>query len=407
MNDNNINTNIKDNVNKSNGNNENNENNENNSNDSDDEVIEEEIMTEDIINQIQKRPRKKSRGSKDSSEKKYDNDVNTSNDLNNFTTTEEENELNLSNSNNDSNVFSLLDFLKIFFFDFYTITNKNILEKMRLITLIILILYFLIGLASLCVYIYDDSHLTLFCFKFMDRNAEKQIQKNYDTIYFLTDINSFNIIHLLLLFIFISVGYTLKKNNFLEIKFFFKNTSIYFPITLILNIPIFIIGIFINDKYYDYLWRPVIFLIITFFGTFFMAKIYFNVKRLKYKTTSNLINVSILTSIFTAFECYCFIYCVAYLYSYLVKNKSMEEIGMEIIAGAIYFAIGFYITVSFKDIFFPFAMVVIEIGLLYIKKSNSLATVAFNLIFVFLNFASIILTIFKYKKNVFRLIKID
>ena len=375
---------------------------------SDDEIIEEEIMTEDMMNQIQKKPKKKERLSRDSLEKKRDSiGMNLSADLNNFTTTEEENEVTFTSTTNN-NEFSVSDFMKTFFFDFFVKTNKDFVEKLRLITLITIVLYCCIVISSLCIYFYDDSHHTLFCFKFMDRYEEKQEHKNYDTIYFLTDINSFCIIHILLFFIFLSVFFTLKNNNFLDLKFFFKNVSIYFPITVILNIPIFIIGIFTKGDYYNHLWRPVIFLIITFFGTYFMAKVYFNVKRLKYKTTSNLINVSILTSIFTAFECYCFIYCVAYLYSYLVRNKSLEdEIEMEIIAGAVYFAIGFYSIISFRDIFFPFAMVVIEIGLLYIKKSNSLATVAFNLTFVSMNFASIILTIFKYKKGVFRIIKND
>ena len=76
---------------------------------------------------------------------------------------------------------------------------------------------------------------------------------------------------------------------------------------------------------------------------------------------------------------------------------------IEIIPGVIYFIIGFFSTIVYKDIIFSITMLIIEIGLLYFKKDEAFSVVIFNIFAVFFNFSSINLTIFNYNKKVFNL----
>jgi hypothetical protein len=77
----------------------------------------------------------------------------------------------------------------------------------------------------------------------------------------------------------------------------------------------------------------------------------------------------------------------------------------EIIMGIIYFLFGIFIIVSFKDIFYVFILVIINLGLLYIKKN--IAVTIINLTLTFFGFAAIIINIFKYKKKVFGFLSKD
>jgi len=284
--------------------------------------------------------------------------------------------------------------------------HKSLIGKLRIITFIILILYECLVTSSIVIYATYDEKKTLFCFEFLDKNDEKL---------FLSDRNSFFIVHILLSFAFLSVINTLVKNEYLQLKQFFKETSLYFPLTLIVNIPIFLVGIFQNK--YDIIdepkiLTPIIFSILTFLGLFFMGSIYINIKRHKYKSISNLINISVLCSFLAAFECYCFIYCICFLIkSYFMKipkDKYDELMSViEIIAGMIFYSIGFLVISAYQDIYFSAIVVIIEIGLLYIKKNYSIAVVIFNIFTTFFSFASIIVTIFKYKKRVFGLAHVD
>ena len=204
------------------------------------------------------------------------------------------------------------------------------------------------------------------------------------------------------------------KNEYLQLKHFFKGMSFYFPLTLILNMPIFIIGI-IQDKYNDVndpkIWTPIFFSVLTFLGMVLMSIVLISIKKHKYKSISSLININVLCSFLTAFECYSFIYCICFLLrSIFIKNEyiSLDYMSIpEIIAGIVYFAIGFFITITLKNIYFSFIVVIVEIGLLYVKKKYSMAVVFLNVITTFFTFSSIIFTIFKYKKKVFGLTHVD
>ena len=285
--------------------------------------------------------------------------------------------------------------------------HKSLIEKLRIITLIILIIYILLATFSIALYLNKRDKKIVFCFEFFD-----DLDSNEK--FFLSDRNSFFLVQVLLFFTFASVINSLIRNEYLQLKQFFKDTSIYFPLTLIVNMPIFIVGIIFN-KYGDEkdpkIWTPIIFSVLTFFGFFFMGMVLINVKRHKYKTISSLINISVLSSFLTAFECYCFIYCICFLLrsSFIIKGKKNVEAmnGPEIIAGLIYFGIGFFGITAFKDIYFSFIVVTIEIGLLYVRKKYSLTVVCFNIMTTFFSFASIVITIFKYKKRVFGLSHID
>ena len=204
----------------------------------------------------------------------------------------------------------------------------------------------------------------------------------------------------------------LIKGKKSDINSFFKDMSIFFVCTLIFNIPIFIMGM-LSKKFYGNHLKPIAYLCLTFCALLCMIKIFIIAKRHKYKNITNLINVSILTSFMTAYQCYCFIFCLCYSSMNFFKPEMMrnkidkvkEYPEVEIIASSIYFAIGIIIMTVFKDIFFVIAMVIIENGLLYTTKiSKHLLTITLvNIGFLSLNFASIIIIIFAYNKKVFRL----
>jgi hypothetical protein len=73
--------------------------------------------------------------------------------------------------------------------------------------------------------------------------------------------------------------------------------------------------------------------------------------------------------------------------------------------GSIYFLFGIFIIISFKDIFYVTIVLIIELGLLYIKKNIAVTIV--NLSTTFFSFSAIIINIFKYKKKVFGLTRFD
>ena len=276
--------------------------------------------------------------------------------------------------------------------------HKSLIEKLRIITLIILIIYILLGTFSIVLYLSKVDKKIVFCFEFLDNESNEK--------FFLSDRNSFFLVQVLLFFTFASVINSLIRNEYLQLKQFFKETSIYFPLTLIVNMPIFIVGIVFN-KYGEEkdpkIWTSIIFSVLTFFGFFFMGNVLISI--------SSLINISVLSSFLTAFECYCFIYCICFLLRscFIIKGKKkVEEMNVpEIIAGLIYFGIGFFVITAFKDIYFSFIVVTIEIGLLYVRKNYSLTVVCFNILTTFFSFASIVITIFKYKKRVFGLSHVD
>ena len=63
----------------------------------------------------------------------------------------------------------------------------------------------------------------------------------------------------------------------------------------------------------------------------------------------------------SSFEFYCFLYNVCLV----IRAVYIEPMYiLEIIMGIIYFLFGIFIIISFKDIFYAFILVVIELGLL-------------------------------------------
>lgn len=290
---------------------------------------------------------------------------------------------------------------KIYFYD------KIPINILKVITIIMIIIYILIGITSIIFFVKErDNRPFLFCFNFIKRYSEADINQKdeeYDIILFLTDLNSFCIIHVILLFIFIWILVTLFKNQENEIKNFFKNISIFLDLTLLVNIPIFILGIFsdFNDNQY---WKIICFIILTGLGTLFMFKIYIKTKSNKFKNISRLINQGLLGGVLTSFELYCFIYNICYITTWGIGETI--DFKMEIIPGSIYFVFGFFFTIFYKDIIFSITSLILEIGLLYIQKKEAFSLVIFNICAVFLNFAVITSTIFKYNKKVFNLVEI-
>jgi len=286
---------------------------------------------------------------------------------------------------------------------FYDKIPVNILRN---ITIIMIILYIITGIIGFFFFAKErEERPFLFCFNFIKRYEEsdiKQKDEEYDIILFLTDLNSFCIIHVILLLNFIFLLITLFRNRENDVQNFFKDNSIFFPLTLFVNIPIFVLGIFstINNNYY---WKNICFIILSGLGSLFMLKIYIKTKENNYKNKTRLINQGILSGVLFSFELYSFIYNICYLTTWGIGEKIIT---LEIIPGVIYFVIGFFFTIFYKDIIFSITMLILETGLLYIKKSDALSVVLFNISAVFFNFSTIILTIFTYNKKVFNLAEI-
>ena len=371
----------------------------NDESDSDSEIIEEEIITEETIAKIYA----------EQTEQIFleTNQIDINTDISPISETVivKKNNSNIEDDNIKSNdnlivkekTKRILKYKDNLLFKYFN--HKSLIAKMRIITLIILIIYIALIIASIFSYGLIKKKLTLFCFEFIENDKDITNEK-YIRKLFLSDRNAFIAVQALCGIPFISIVIALIKNEYLPLKQFFKETSFYFPLTMLINIPIFIIGL-IKDTYEDPdgsigLVLPIIFTILTFIGFLSMTFILITARERKYKSIANLINISILCSFMSSSEFYCFLYNVCLLIR-AIYNKPMYI--PEIIMGIIYFLFSMFIIISLKDIFYVFIMIIFELGLLYIKK-NIVVTII-NLCIAFFGFSAITINIFKYKKKVF------
>ena len=372
--------------------------------DSDSEIVEEEIITEETIAKIYA----------DKTDQfileKNKIDINT--DISPISETLIVKTNNTAENNNksysDDNIIVKEKTRRIFKYKdnilFKYFNHKSLIAKMRIITLIILLIYIFLVILSIFSYTFQKDKLNIFCFEFIE-NGDTQNPK-YRHKLFLSDRNSFFSVQILCGIPFISVVVALIKNNYLQLKQFFKITSFYFPLTLVLNIPIFILGI-IKDEYENSdgsigIVLPIIFTFLTLIGFLCMTFILLSAKNHKYKSVPSLINISILCSFFSSFELYSFLYNVCLLIR-AIYGKEMYI--PEIIMGLIFFLFGMFIMISFKDIFYVLVVCTIELGLLYIKKNIAVTIV--NLSTTFFSFGSIIIHNLLYKKKIFGLSHMD
>ena len=376
-----------------------------NDSDSDSEIIEEEIITEETIAKIYA----------DKTDQIFleENKIDLNRGISPLSETvivkknNQDMEDNTSNSNDKIIIKEkkrrILKYKDNLLFKYFN--HKSLIAKMRIITLIILIVYITLIIISIFFYGLKKNKLTIFCFEFIE-NDKKYNKEKYSRKLFLSDRNSIITVQALCGIPFLSIIISLIKNEYLPLKQFFKETSFYFPLTMVINIPIFIIGL-IKDEYENSdgsvgIALPIIFTLLTLIGFLSMTFILLTARERKYKSISNLINISILCSFFSSFECYSFLYSVCLLIR-AIYDKPMYI--PEIIMGIIYFLFGIFIIVSFKDIFYVFILVIINLGLLYIKKN--IAVTIINLTLTFFGFAAIIINIFKYKKKVFGFLSKD
>ena len=373
--------------------------------DSDSEIVEEEIITEETIAKIY--------ADKNDEIFLENNKIGISSDISPISETliVKTNNINEEKNKNNSEEKSttkekkkrILKYKDNILFKYFN--HRSLIAKMRIITLIILLIYIILINTNIFLYVFKEGKLTIFCFEFIPtgENINKGI---YSHKLFLSDRNSFFIIQFLCGIPFISIIYLLIKNKYLPLKQFFKQTSFYFPLTLALDIPIIILSI-IKNKYENddgsiSIVLPIIFTLLTLTGFLCMTFILLSAKNIKYKSISSLINISVLCSFLSAFKCYCFLYSVCLIIR-AIYNK--EIFIPEIIMGIIYFLFGIFIIISFRDIFYVSIVVIIELGLLYIQK-NIVVTIV-NLSTTFFSFTAIIINIFKYKKKVFGLTRFD
>ena len=284
--------------------------------------------------------------------------------------------------------------------------NKNFL---RYSTFTVIIIYTIITIIACFIFhVRREKYPFLFCFKFIERIPEQMQDKDQkDIIYFLFVLNSFYIFHIILLFLFISICYLMIRGTQSEIDYFFKNVSIYFTLALIFNIPILINGMMTKYFYGSHI-QSSIYLGLSLLSFLCMMKIYFVTKSHEYRNISSLVNINFLSSIMSAYQCYCFLFNINYFIMNFYKpqiDKDDEYPGIEITFNSIYFVVGILVVTVYKDIFFCSTMVNMEIGLLYIKRKSNyiLATTIVNIAIISLNYASIIIVIFAFNKKVFML----
>ena len=274
------------------------------------------------------------------------------------------------------------------------------LDLLKAITFIIIGLYMITGIIGIIFFAkYRKENPFLFCFNFLSRDYGKYNLK-YEKMIFSSDLNSFCIIHFILLFLLIMILFTLILNKDNNGKNFLKDFSIFFPLILLFDIPIFILGIFSSINGDNY-WKSIIYIFFNLLGTFCSCKIYITTKKNKYKNLIRVINQGFSSGLLAAFELYSLIYNICYLSTWWTEKNIVK---LEIIPGVIYFIFSILTITLFNDIFFSSTALIIQIGLLYIKKKDSLSVVIFNICVVFFSFLSIIVLILKQNKNVFNIV---
>ena len=274
------------------------------------------------------------------------------------------------------------------------------LDLLKSITIIIIGLYMCAGIFGVSYFAQNrEKNPFIFCFNFFPRESEEYDFKN-EKIIFSSDLNSFCIIHFILLFLLIMILYTLFLNKDNNGKSFLKDFSIFFPLILLFDIPIFILGLFSSINGDEY-WKSIIYIILNLIGTLCSCKIYITTKRNKYKNLIRVINQGFLSGLLAAFELYSLMYNICYLSTWWTETNIVK---LEIIPGVIYFIFSILTIILFNDIFFSSTALIIQIGLLYIKKKDSLSVVIFNICVVFFSFISIIALILKQNKNVFNIV---
>lgn len=287
-------------------------------------------------------------------------------------------------------------------FSFLFFYEKIPVNLLRAITLIVIILYMATGLAGGVFFGRNRTERPfLFCFNFLSRDAQDpNIKTLYERIIFYSDLNSFCIIMVIEFFLLIILMFTLILNRKNDGKNFIKNFSIFFPLSLLFNIPVFIVGIFSvkNDEKY---WNSIIYIICTLLSTLCLLKIYISSKKEKYKNKTRVITQGFISGIFAAFELYTLMYNICYISTRYSENN---VVNLEIIPGVIYFIFSFLTIILYKDVFFSCTALLIQVGLLYIKKEGSLAVVIFNIAVVIFSFVSNILVIMKHKKKIFNIV---
>ncbi len=311
---------------------------------------------------------------------------------------EDNKKLLLNQKHTTTKVTNLENKSKFSFLFFYEKIPINIL---RIITLIIIILYMVVGLTGSLFFAKNRKKKPfLFCFNFLSRDYDAANIELYERIIFLTDLNSFCIIAVILFFLLIILMFTLILNKNNDGKNFIKNFSIFFPLSLLFNTPVFIIGIFTiqNDEKY---WSSIIYIICTLISTLCLLKIYISSKKEKHKNIIRVITQGFIPGLLSAFELYTLMYNICYISTRYSDNN---VVNLEIIPGAIYFVISFLTTILYNDVFFSCTALLIQIGLLYIKKSGAIAVVIFNVSVVVFSYVSIILVILKQKKKVFNIV---
>ena len=278
------------------------------------------------------------------------------------------------------------------------------LNVLRVITIISIGLYMIVGIIGVIFFAKNrEERPFLFCFNFISRDPHNDYGNNmeiYERIIFSSDLNSFCIIHFVLLFLLIFLLITLIFNKDNNGKSFLKDFSIFFPLTLVFNIPIFIMGIF-SSKNGDEFWNSILYIFFTLLSALCTIKIYIGTKQNKYKNLIRVVNQGFLSGLLSAFELYTLMYNICYLSTWWSESNVVK---MEIIPGVIYFLISLLTIILYNDLFFPSTALIIQIGLLYIKKANSFSVVIFNVVVVFFSYISIISMILKQNKNVFNII---
>ena len=119
--------------------------------------------------------------------------------------------------------------------------KKIPLNLLKAITILIIFLYMIAGIIGVIYFSKNrEENPFLFCFNFFSRepkyDPEGKKSFPYQRIIFSSDLNSFCIIHVILLCLLINILYSIISNKDNNGKTLLKDFSIFFPLTLLFNI---------------------------------------------------------------------------------------------------------------------------------------------------------------------------
>lgn len=270
-------------------------------------------------------------------------------------------------------------------------------KKSRIATLIIFALSILTGILSVVIYMTSGKSVyLLYC---LELNEDKYIP-------FRTTSNSLFVIISFMAFLFITSMVMIIKGKFHLIRNYLKDTHPYMSGSLIMIILSFLIADFTQNRT---IITILFHFIISLIGLLLTAFIIYNVNRKRFKSKMCIINECFLSSILLSLHIYSLIFNLIGMVDGIGEqkyDKTKFNYIFNITANLIYFITAILFLTVYKDIVYPSCVVIIETGLIS-NQTYYFSEILTSIVIVALTFFTVVLTVFKYKYRVFRIINED